>query len=411
MERKRRMFPVQIWTPLFSISPFNDAFNRDLQRAAEEYRGEMHIWLSPSAKEVTGWRKRHGPYFIDEFMMPSEILNEITVYHVDESGRIYPPLPLPKEWQKRLPEALYTKWLSTNAELILGKKSITIDWPKIKDDEVTYESKEVKLEPLTLLPIVSVNKKKRRMRFRFPPPGSLPHPSVSPEADSRHVHGKLKWDKLNIGGREIDIVVSKKDPKHRGINQWIRWPEPFHLMLPPGSFDIFHHYALMKSCLNDLNDGKDYQQVLQVAESWVNRLTEEVTTTIEAGWFMPKLVDNPSTAIFEVEIRFNIATQTMDVNKSMVELEKSEHFWEEMNSSMKVRRTQSWLGYFWWEFYQDLKANVTIRLCQRCGNIIRGGHADRQFCRQEENPECFRKQNAERQRKSRKRRSSQQNNK
>jgi len=48
----------------------------------------------------------------------------------------------------------------------------------------------------------------------------------------------------------------------------------------------------------------------------------------------------------------------------------------------------------------DLSANINIRFCANCGNIISGGKINRIYCNQEENIECFRQRNANRQKKS-----------
>lgn len=55
------------------------------------------------------------------------------------------------------------------------------------------------------------------------------------------------------------------------------------------------------------------------------------------------------------------------------------------------------------ELYQDLEAHLTIRSCSRCGQVIRGGHRDRQYCTREENADCVKGGARERQRRHRSR--------
>lgn len=58
------------------------------------------------------------------------------------------------------------------------------------------------------------------------------------------------------------------------------------------------------------------------------------------------------------------------------------------SAPIAVKWVLGWLGYFWWEFYQDLKNRVTLRLRKHCGDVISGGHADRQYCKPNENAPC-----------------------
>jgi hypothetical protein len=111
---KRRF---QVWAPFFWVSPQCQEFARDLQRAALEWNGEDRIWLLPEAKSVQRWRHRLSNFVFDECWVPSELLNLVLVFNVDELGRMYPRLALPESWRGRLPEELYSKWLNTQPVL------------------------------------------------------------------------------------------------------------------------------------------------------------------------------------------------------------------------------------------------------------------------------------------------------
>jgi len=90
-------------------------------------------------------------------------------------------------------------------------------------------------------------------------------------------------------------------------------------------------------------------------------------------------------------------------SNSIDELKGSPEFLQSMTDQTAVVRVFGWVGYFWWEFLQDLSDYKTIGICERlgCGSVLTGGHRDRRFCTKEENPECFRRRNADAQRRSR----------
>ena len=108
---------------------------------------------------------------------------------------------------------------------------------------------------------------------------------------------------------------------------------------------------------------------------------------------------NTEEALFAVESQYNISAN------SMKELLRSEEFRKLMNTNVDVIVAHDWLGYMWWDFSQDLQEKVTIKCCEACGQIIRGGHSDRRFCTQRENPDCYKKRNTVNQRKKRNRKS------
>src|SRR5665647_1436140 len=106
--------PVQVWSPFLCVSPMDEAYTRDLQRAQQEWRGEKYVWLMPGADRVVRWAKKSGPLYHLECIIPAEAFNLITVIHVDENRHVFPHVRCEHFPDNRLPEALYTKWLQTN---------------------------------------------------------------------------------------------------------------------------------------------------------------------------------------------------------------------------------------------------------------------------------------------------------
>ncbi len=105
---------IQVWALMFEISPFEEAFSRDLQRAKREWRDEDRIWLVPGTEQVARWDVGEGGRF-SECLIPSETMNLISVIHVDEGRRTYPPIGLPEGWPNPLPRRILSAMAQRNA--------------------------------------------------------------------------------------------------------------------------------------------------------------------------------------------------------------------------------------------------------------------------------------------------------
>ncbi len=386
--------PVQVWAPFFQVSPLDELFSRDLHRAQREWRGEDRIWLMPDAKLVARWDVGKDGRF-SECLIPSEGINLISVTHVDEGGRTSPPLVLPGDWQNALPKGLYRKWLNATPVVMEGPKSVALTVPVVADDRVSYVEETFEIEPGPIMPIAAMDESDRVTMSTWPPPGTNAVPPVSPETESSHFFGPLRRERVAIDGEQVEVVVPEKDPEFRAINVWMMWPDPFGALFPTGGgLDLIYHRGLMWHCIAGLAEGR-HSEVLRETEGWIGRLTGESEAPLGKAWFMPKALADPEKSLWEAEARFDIAVD------SLAELIQSERFRDKASVPIRVRRVHGWLGYFWWEFYCDLSGHVTIRVCQNCGQIIRGGHADRRYCNRLENPECHRQRNAEAQRRRR----------
>lgn len=379
----------------FDKTPLDDAFSRDMQRAFAARQNEDHIWLLPYAPdepEVLRWYVDCGDLKEQSCMLRSEALNHLMIFHADEARRLYPPVIPGLTPENVLPDGLYRLWLNANADLIEGGLECIWPMPYFDGDRVRYRDATITCDPGCILPITAIMPDDREFDLSWPPPGvSLPSP-VSPEFESNTFYGRLKRARVATEYGEIDCVVSENVPTMHAMPIWMRWPDPFSFMFPTGGgIDLLHHRRLMHTCVKDLADGQ-FDRALRTIETWMNRLSGEAETRLERAWLLPKLMSDPETVLFEAEGRFGFACTTID------ELINSEQFRERMRRHTTVRRVHGWLGYFWWELYQDVKAHVTIRLCKACGQVIRKGHSDRQYCTRAENPVCFRERNGAAQR-------------
>lgn len=392
--------PIQVWQPYFHTSPFDEVFARDLQRAMAKWQGEDLIWLIPNTQEGV-WTTDHRGLTTIERAVCSEELDVISIFHIDEGHRVYPPPGLPQSWRNTLPSAFYKEWLSTLPDLIKGDKYIKMELPHIIDGEVSFETATITLGPGPIVPMIDFKETTKEgflgsCKMVWPPPGVGAPTPVSIEMESKRFYGSLRYETKTLDEREVEVVIAENDPEMLGFNLWYKWPEPFNKLFSlSGGHDLWLNLAKLHECIRSLEQG-EYRKVLREAESMVYRLTSEAESQLLRTWFLPKIAAGEENEILVAsESQFNIVGQTID------ELQKQDRFNEIVNMNTEVRRVQGWLGYFWWEFYQDMKANVRIRFCKNCGSIIRGGRADREHCSRDENPECYRKRNAEQQRRSR----------
>ena len=116
-------------------------------------------------------------------------------------------------------------------------------------------------------------------------------------------------------------------------------------------------------------------------------------TNIGKALIMPKLITNIDSLLMDVQGSYGI-----EVN-NLSELFESDKFIKLSLEKVKIKRIYSWLGYLFWELYQDIVFHRNIKFCKYCSNIIAGGRKDRIYCNKEENKDCFNKRNADRQRK------------
>ena len=388
--------PVQIWIPFLWTSPLDATFARDFQRAQHEWRGEQYVWLDPDVGEVRRWMQREEDE-LPEYacLVPSESLNGLSIVHLDEGRRVHPLLPLPDAWQNTLPEGLYRQWLSTMPDFIEGHTSLSLLWPVATDTQIAYEERELTLDPGPIMPIVGFDERDRTVTMAWPPPEAKVPPPISVEMESKHFYGQLFRTTITTDGKEMPVVVSKRNPKSRAFNIWLQWSAPFDLFFPHGGgIDLLQHHAAMSGCIRKIDQGQR-EEARKIAAMWVNRLTGEAEASLELAWFLPKVWTDPDSILADVEGKFNLAYHDLD------ELVQSRHFQKILRQPVKVRQVQGWLGYFWWELYQDIVENVALRCCRQCGRLLRGGHRDVQYCPQQENPDCYRQRNAARQRKRR----------
>lgn len=385
--------PVQVWTPFFWKSSFQDDHVRDLERAKREWRGEHRVYLDTNAKEVIRWTRIDQGRQVSECVIPSETVNCFVISHVDGQGRVYPYLPLPEEWHGSV-SGSYAHWLEEPANIYLVDSEYTrMPMPVIKDGQGEIVDAMIKIRPGANVPIADLTD---GGVFTVKYKGAGQAKMLAPNQEVEAVVGKSRYERHVINGKERLVTVSEKGTNSWGLSSQIAWSKkPFNYMFGEGAgVDLAMHQTIFKRCIRELQEGWN-GKVMKEAETWLGALTSPGRSFIWHSWFCPMAMANVDEALCAIETKYNLQARTME------ELEQSEEFHRVMNLSVEVVVANDWLGYMWWDFYQDLREKKTVRCCEACGRIIRGGHKDRRYCNRSENPECVRKRNAISQRKKR----------
>ena len=144
-----------------------------------------------------------------------------------------------------------------------------------------------------------------------------------------------------------------------------------------------------------MNDSGGQAEARRLANEWVSKLTGVTAVPLDKGWLAPKLAANEPDALMNLEGRHNVVAHSLD------NLSQFADFAATRKQQLPAILINGWIGYFWWELRQDLEAGLTIKTCERCGNVIRCGHRDRRFCTRDEDIDCFRTGNREAQRRRR----------
>jgi hypothetical protein len=367
--------PLQIWSPLVVSTTFDPIFYRDLARAEREWQGEDVIILEPSSKECSRGIIPHNNLNYQACVIPAERFNVITINHLDEERKLFPQGSfLPEAWHSGLPAGLYRQWLSTEPNFIPAEKELTF---VVFGQELTLSEVPDTRAMIRINPQERVNEKTTRVMVEWPPPGLDEQLLVSPEEEGKPIYAELAAKHGVDDSRLIQL----------------EWPKPFDLLFPISGWDTLDAWHKMRDCIETWKAGRE-DQALQEAEQWVSRLTGEARSTLAKAWFWPKALANPTGALYEVYGKFGLEVESLE------EALASETLRTELSSPVPVRRVHSWLGYFWWELYQELKTG-TIGFCNHCGRIMPRSSHKRKYCAKEENSDCSRERARIRQRNSR----------
>ena len=384
---------IQVWAPRATLSPSDRVFRQDIQRAEQQWSGELRVWLCPEVDSVVRWTRDDGTR---ECVVPARRPERIDIYTIDRKRRVHPRLPV-AAWYRGLPKALYRDWLNKSVKTAPFPNQVRLNWPVITNGKFGgYQERTFTTEPPPHVPVASFERDRGEMKFDWEwrdVPGPRP---VSPETESKDVWG-IPRRIVDTNGEEIALVLDGSGNEQKAAMIECRWEKPYETLLPSAGLDTVAFRDAMGSCIRTIREG-DPAVAIQKAQM--------ITALFASDTALPKFTVDvlPAFAsaisqrdrdglLMEMEENFDIEAST--VEEVLSEARRS------MRQPVPATRLLTWMGYFWWEFTRDITEYRFVGFCQRCGSVIAGGHTDRQCCRRDENPECYRSRDAHRKRRSR----------
>jgi hypothetical protein len=127
------------------------------------------------------------------------------------------------------------------------------------------------------------------------------------------------------------------------------------------------------------------------AGNWLS----EGQSTVERAWLQPIISEEGEMgALFAIASRFGVEANSLENAYTNVSLRK------QLDQHMAVRRAWGVPGLMWALLLDRLNAGQPFRHCKRCGRLI-SGKANKRFCAEQDNPECYRARKREDKRRSR----------
>ena len=353
------------------------------------WKGEDRIWLDPRAKKPVRWQANREE--LSGLLIPSDQVNVIDVWHVDDHSRISPQSNLASRGDGSLEGGVYPQWLDQKPEIYYQPdETLRLRFPRVEGDSNVFREEILRIRPGPLTPAVeTIDNESIRVGWSTDRAPSI----VDMQVELEQATGTAYFKKDEDGHL---LAASDQLPEHLAMSTNLMWVSPLDDLFPAGgTVEHLHHLDLMRNCIEKLEQGKK-EEALTESERWVSHFSGRISSYQYLAWFLPIRAATESQGeneiLFDVDAKFDVSAN------SLAELRNIPKFVEVMNSRVEVTWIDGWLGYMWWEIHQDIRESVGVRPCEQCGNILRGGRRNRQFCRANENQQCYRERNKIRQR-------------
>jgi hypothetical protein len=143
--------------------------------------------------------------------------------------------------------------------------------------------------------------------------------------------------------------------------------------------------------MSTANEAGARAQATIEARDWLS----EGRSAVERAWLQPIVSEEGEMgALFAIASRFGLEANSLEDAFANASLRK------QLGQPMPVRRAWGLPGLMWALLLDRLNASQPFRHCKRCGRLI-SGKANKTFCAEQDNSECYRARKREDKRRSR----------
>jgi len=250
---------------------------------------------------------------------------------------------------------------------------ISIEIPHAVKGGVVYLPAKVKATFANVLPFTHVGAN-RTVYAQWPPTAHAPS-TVSPEMES--------------------AIAPLATPPEDTLPVRFTWAAPFKDLMPlVGTMDDLYARCRMRRFaeMSAENEAGARAQATTEARDWLSK----GQSTVERAWLQPIVSEEGDMgALIAIESRFGVEANSLKDAYANASLKK------ELGQHMPVQRAWGVPGLMWALLLDRLNASQPFRHCNSCGRLI-SGKADKRFCAEKDNPECYRARKRGDRRRSRK---------
>ncbi|CUH44492.1 hypothetical protein [Ruegeria atlantica] len=351
------MKPIQLWLPAVSGGAARSARQRDIQRLHAAWDGHDIMWTKPGWNGPEAWAQEGAKVGC----ISGEEIECFRILHIDGCGRVCGPASALFD---ELPiDAILDTWLNAEVEAVQSTvgTEVELSVPTVVEGGVAYLPENVVTQAGGRYPFRRVDAIQRVTTAQWPPSKNEPHP-VSPQSEA-----------FEPAANESESAFSLR----------LRWSTPLAAAMPefPSEDDLFARDQ-MRSFLEQGKDGIEAarRSASVAARAWL----KDGQSTVNSAWFKPMIaVEGEQEALFAIETQFDA------VFGSLKDAYRDERLIKELRKPMGVQGALGIPGVAWAFMLDRLSEGRSERLCERCGQPITG-KADKRFCSEVDNKECFR---------------------
>ena len=177
-----------------------------------------------------------------------------------------------------------------------------------------------------------------------------------------------------------------------------RWPGRLSSVFPYGSGGLDTFKAQRDMVAVAALSRADLDGALQKAEALSRSYLSSGWSSLFNAWLLPQLLGGgEEQVLFDIAGRWNLDFTDLE------EASRSRELSEKLHQRLPINRAYGVQGLFWSLLLSELGSGKTFGRCERCQRFIRG-RSNKRFCSRSDNEECRQTYDAERKRRSRRRR-------